>query len=188
MNGLTLTVQGPPGVEPEQRLVGKIPPGDAGTEATIAAMVALIRESSQGPRVQDLATYLKNVMRRTHLPTALFTWLKGAIKFHSDPKGLEFLRHPERMLQAWEISRRTRNGKRPVGDCDDMADLGASVLLAAGESPVLVVVAPDDGDFKHVYFGIRQGADGYFPLDPQEMDAPGQEVTAGRRRVFDVRG
>jgi len=180
MNGLTLVVQGPPGVE--DRLAGALPPGDEGTEHTIAAMVALIREAAKSEQVRSLAAHLAQT--RVALEAQVFFWLKATIKFHKDPPHLEFLRHPARMIDA--VAAGARIGKKPIGDCDDVADLAAAVIVASGAAPVLVVVGPDEtGPFKHVYAGLRT-AQSYIPLDPQELSAPGLEVEAARRRVFDV--
>jgi len=183
MNALTLVVQGPPGDE-EERLVGDLPEGETGTEATVAAMIALIRSAALTPQVRGLARYLST--RDMPTEAAVFRWLRNSIKFHRDPPELEFLRHPARMIEAHLKAVDARETLKPIGDCDDVADLCCAVLLAAGLRPVLVVVAADPaGPFVHVYSGVRRGPD-YYPLDPQELAAPGREVQGARRRVFDV--
>jgi hypothetical protein len=185
MNGLTLVVQSPPGVEPEERLIGELPWGVRGTEATVAAMTGVIREAAKGARVQSLARVLSASPPTTEsFPAKVFRWLRTSIRFHKDPPGLEFLRHPERIIAA--SVQAVGTPQKPLGDCDDVADLCGALLLAAGFRPVLVVVATaPTGPYVHVYGGFRQG-EHYVPLDPQELAAPGIEVTAAQRRVFDV--
>lgn len=183
MNALTLVVQGPPEWPDEQRLIGQLPEGEKGTEATVAAMVGLIGEASTHPLVRDVAHNIANT-GPSNYAAGVFAWLKRTVKFHTDPPDLELLRHPARMIQALNDA---KGAERPIGDCDDVADLGASLLVALGMKPVLVVAAKvANGPFVHVYTGLQIPGGGYYPLDPQEKNSPGDEVPAARRRVFAV--
>lgn len=69
----------------------------------------------------------------------------------------------------------------PLVDCDDVATLGAALLLAAGIPPVFIVTGrakdrdPGTGAVKlrHVFYGARIG-DQVMPFDPQERVPPGR--------------
>lgn len=185
MNGLTLVVQGPPEASRVQRYIGRLPDGEPGTEATIASMVALIRDAAQHPIVRDMAGRIAQASPRAPVD-GVFLFLKRSMRKHKDPDGVELLRHPARIIQLARAARRAEDF--PIGDCDDRADLGATLLLAMQLKPTLTVIArTPSGPYEHVYCGaVADGSDRPYPIDPQELAEPGREIAATRRRVFSV--
>lgn len=178
MRGLILTIQGPG----DERMVEPIPAGDAGTDATIAAMVGVARASVVLPAVRRLAGTLA---READPRIALFRWIRSHVRFERDPKGTEFIRNPARVIQAAERARPQR--LKALADCDDVATMAAAVLLVLGYRPVFIVIGRDaDEGFEHVFFGTLEG-DKVYPMDPQEVAQPGRELPAVRRRVYSVR-
>jgi len=185
MNGLTLVVEGPPDTHPQQRSMGQLPQGEAGTEATIAAMVAQIRDAAEHPLVRDMAQRIAEA-NPTAPAAGVYMLLRRSVRFHTDPPGLELLRHPARMIAAARAARTA--DALPIGDCDDRADLGASILLAMGLRPVLTVMARTQrGPWEHVYAGAINDAGVVYPIDADDhVTGPGREAAALRRRTFSV--
>lgn len=126
-----------------------IPPGDRGTEATIVAMASLI-DPKEGGLVEEVGDSLRvgpgSVAARVRELLATF------VRFEHDPPGLEYVRHPERMLEEIRVTGET------AGDCDDIAVLGAALGLAAGLPPRFVTVATRaGGPYVHVFTELGEG-------------------------------
>lgn len=158
-----------------------LPKGDAGTDATVAAMRAVVHHAMESPRVLALAKRLDIRGRHPRFAASvLFALAKRHVVFSRDPFGKELLMHPDQLLQEVEETGITR------GDCDDLAMLIASVLAAGGHSPVFVVMGRHVAmDFEHVYAGVKVDG-GYLAIDPQECARPGEEVPGARRKVYQV--
>jgi hypothetical protein len=179
VNGLTLKVQPGPDGDPGGAVLVPLPRGDAGTDATVGAMWALAIEASRHPLIRALARGLERAAGSA--ADAVFYWQRRAYKFVRDPDGVEYLRHPASMVQAWQ---RAGPGQRVIGDCDDRTTLAVAVLLAMGSTPAIAVVGKSaTGPFEHVYPGVLDG-DVFYPIDAQERDRPGAEVAYTRRRIF----
>lgn len=172
--GLTLVIDaGTADAEP-MRLA--IPPGDEGTEATIQAMRAVIDTTRLSGVVasaaRDAAEEATEHPLLTSPAQALFDWMRRRIEFRPDPRGTEYLRHPDRIIQ--EI---VRSG-RAEADCDDQTMLSAAMLRELGYEPVIVTARTDpEGDYRHVYAGLRQpfhAPNEFIAFDPQECDRVGQ--------------
>lgn len=156
-----------------------LPAGDAGTDATIAAMQQLVADAV--PRI--LVPVGWRPMRNG---TALYGWFRKVFAFRADPPGQERLQNP---LALWEQLQRG-----PVaGDCDDLAVLACTLLIASGHRASFIVVGrqPAPAPFQHVFYGIggmtpRPAVDHLpaytIPYDPQERTPPG-EMPAGVQRV-----
>lgn len=187
MNGLTLHIRGDLGDD----LWMALPPGDAGTEQTIDAMReiahayathALVRVVAGSVRTDAVAIMARHALPRVSLAEyyALFNWFKRRVKFCEDPKSIELIQRPD------ELIRQVSTEGKACGDCDDASTLGAAILLALGHKPVFITVARG-GNFKHVYWGVRDPVKGLIPLDPQEFDRVGDEAdNVSRRRVWEV--
>lgn len=165
-------------------LAADLPEGDAGTDATIAAMTAVIHHASESPHVgRVVSRLLPALMSNQAVPVIVFGWLKKYCRFKRDPWGKELLRHPDQLITEIE------QGGQALCDCDDVAMLAASLCLACATRPVLIVMGRDPtGGFEHVYAGVAVpgGVPAYAAIDPQECDAPGRERPAARRRVYRV--
>lgn len=157
--------------------------GDRGTRQTLDAMAVLVRDAATRP---DVRTAAIRVIIRSGQPSPLlmlgrlFRYLETVVEFKADPKGQELIRHPSQLLA--EI---TAAGVA-LGDCDDRAILGASMLRVVGLPVAFVVIGRDPwADMEHVYIAARVGGR-WIPLDPQELDEPGREVPHARRWLYPI--
>lgn len=164
----------------DRNTIGQLPPGDAGTRTTLAAMRSLARDAATRPEIVKAAAALMNAGPRSpRLYTIrLFHWLRERVRFKADPPGVELVRHPSQLVE--EIGR----GGLALGDCDDRSTLGAAMLLAAGIPAAFLVIGRDPrADMEHVYFAARLGGR-WIPLDPQETDTPGHQKAHARRWLY----
>lgn len=165
-------------------LAADLPEGDAGTDATVAAMTAVIHHAGESPHVgRVVSRLLPGLMQNKAVPVLVFGWLKKHCRFKRDPWGKELLRHPDQLITEIEST------GQALCDCDDVAMLAASLCMACGARPVLIVMGRDrSGPFEHVYAGVKidRAVPPYGAIDPQECDAPGRERPAARRKVYSV--
>lgn len=151
--------------------------GDRGTAETLDAMRRVATRGAHAPAVIALA---RQIRARPHPLEALYAWAKDHVRFRRDPPGVEEVRLPRFMLE--DIARQGY----AEGDCDDLATLLASILLAAGFTPFLAVVGRRaSGPYEHVFAGVLIGGRLY-SLDPQEGVPIGQWPESGRRAVMVV--
>lgn len=175
----------------------KIPPGDLGTDCTVAAMKAVIEHAEHSEWTYRAAQRIS--MAHEDLEHALYVFLRDARRFVRDPRGIEHVRHPDRFLPAMLA------GKRPGMDCDDLAIIGATLLRALGFTPAVVVLGrrPAPAVFHHVIYASfddnavrplaqhwpdNEAPAGFTPWDPQEAARvpPGRMAQAARYRVYPV--
>lgn len=137
--------------------------GDAGVAQTIDQMRSLVDEALRDPSIKRLAT---DIVRGVPAfddyseARAIFEWVRGNIRFTKDAVNKEQLYPPAELLQI------------RAGDCDDMAMLTGTLLMAVGYPARLVTVAaPGSGDeFSHVY--IEASVNGsWIPIDPARVDS-----------------
>lgn len=186
----------------QTRELGTLPRGDDGIAATIAAMQAAIDYAvfvePTKSRLLTLAYSLgagtivgKGFTTWAESPgitlsdfaDSVWAWLRDHVRFERDPKGIEYIRSPRDLLDAIDTT------GTAVGDCDDLATLGASIIAAAGLLPVLITVGRRaSGRFEHVFFGLRHvqpdarlDVTDIIPLDPQEGTPPGEWPKIARR-------
>lgn len=153
-----------------------LPLGVRGTDATVAAMRAVIDDAQHSPMVQSMA-------RRLGTLDDLWLFLRTRVAFVPDPEGVEQLQLPEMMLA--DIA---ENGMA-VGDCDDRTTLGASLAKAKGWGVSVVVMTPyeDDPEFRHVLFAVRETKSGlWVSMDAQEGFPPGEWPGAERIKAYPV--
>lgn len=153
-----------------------LPPGDAGTDATLAAMKAMVDDCVG-----------KVNARGVFRTGALYNFLRERFRFAPDARGQERLKNPGQLIVDMA------NGGA-VGDCDDLAMCAAVMLRRRGATPCFIVVGrqPAPAPFEHVFYGVMNRAvpfgeytalpDGITPYDPQERTPPGQ-MPAGVKRV-----
>lgn len=165
---------------PPVRMV--IPDGDAGTDATVREMIRQAKAASEVPRVRTWARRILLIAQQQGQSplTALYNWCATKVIFKRDPSGWERIRHPNRMLEEVEQHGRT------AGDCDDLATLAVSLLMAMGHPrPVFIVMGREPGGrYEHVYFGVVGRRDNLIAMDPQERMPLGFEIPAARRKVY----
>ena len=160
----------------------KIPGGDRGVEITVRAMREIAREAAlESERVHQLAIRLaamsSNRDRRAQLVT-LWRFLRTGVNFKPDTFDAEHLRIPDQLLD--EIAAHGRTS----ADCDDVAMLAASIIMALGMRAGVAVVGRGRR-FEHVFAVADLGDGRPFTLDPQERIPPGKwPAGISRRRVF----
>lgn len=124
-----------------------IPEGDAGTEATIAAMRALIDEGKKDPVVHELAA---EILQRARVPAfdwagevrAIYQAVRRNVRFTRDIRGKETLHSARETVRL------------RIGDCDDFTILLCSLLETIGHKTRIVTVAGDGREpdvFTHVF-------------------------------------
>lgn len=178
--------------EGEKSLTLKLPPGDLGTDCSIAAMRAIAEDAAESSdRVKKLARMLNG---HGLGPLNLYNWCRAHAKFRRDTPGFEHVRHPDQVLRQIEAE-----GIAEI-DCDCLATLACAVLLRMHWRPAFVVVArqPAPEPFAHVFWATIINA-GHLPSilpdnktagrttfwDPQERTPPGQMPEGVRRfRVY----
>lgn len=125
---------------PKTRLEA-IPPGRAGTRATLRMMSRLVRESSGDYELIQIAQSIV-----AHLPekawraeaAAIHTFVRDRIRYVRDPVDLEKIAGPMETLATGQ------------GDCDDKAVLAAALLQAIGHPARFVAVGFDGEPLSHV--------------------------------------
>lgn len=144
-----------------------IPPGTAGTDATIEAMaqVAMGEYGAGSGRIRDLAMRIisaAGVAERDQRGEvdAIHRYVQSHLRYVKDPLWYEFVTYPETL--AFE---------RPDGDCDDHAVLEAALLGAIGIPSRFVVFAFKGGPWSHVAMQARVGST-WIPLDPIVKNQP----------------
>jgi Transglutaminase-like superfamily len=121
-----------------------LPPGGAGTAATLRQMRALARDGAKDSGVLevagDLVRYLPQYDRVAEV-IAIHAFVRDAIRYTSDPLDLELIRTPKAILE------------KRVGDCDDKSTLLACLLRCIGHPSRFVAIAmqPDPQSYSHVY-------------------------------------
>lgn len=81
---------------------------------------------------------------------ALFSYLKGHLKYFHDPTGVEYIKSPQVMVS--EIESRGWAG----GDCDDFASLAYTLLRSLGYSAELRVGWYGGASPSHIYDVVRR--------------------------------
>jgi len=137
---------------PRAQLMG-LPPGPAGTVATLKIMKKLaraaIRDPNQIARAQAFKIFdMAGLKSRQWVPEiqALQRFVQNNIVYTRDPVNLELVQSPEVTL------------KLRRGDCDDQATLLGAMLEAAGHPAKFVAVGVNGGPFSHVLVETKAGA------------------------------
>lgn len=84
----------------------------------------------------------------------IYYWVNNNIRYMLDPFDVEFLKQPSRLLAE------------PTGDCDDMATLIASMLLAAGHRAAFNLASFNNNSVPSHVFAMVMSPKGWIPLDP----------------------
>lgn len=135
--------------------LARIPPGEAGTVATVSTMRRLVLRAVASPVVREtvrallLGTPTRNASAQVF---AIRQWLSDHVIFLRDPDGVELLHAPDWMLHQIH----TRG--RLMVDCDDVAILAATLAKAAGLPARFVVLGfiPGRG-YQHVFTEVFDG-------------------------------
>lgn len=145
--------------------IGNLSPGEAGTDQTVRAINALVRQDLRRPflriaaiQILDRADAGRSNYDRA---AAFFSWIKNNVRFVPDPDDIETVQSPEATL------------KIRAGDCDDMAGLMAGLCAAVGVPYRFKVIGNDRGRFSHIYAEI-ENAGRWVPADPTKNFAFGE--------------
>lgn len=154
--------------------IGELASRDEGIDQTIACMRVLVADAALHENIQDAA-------RRLATPEGIESWLRRAVAFQADPDGIEMLQSPAMLMREWLSMPAPQV---VLGDCDDNAMLGASLLAALQFETVFIVVGKTPrnkgGRFQHVFYGYLRDPKGpllesnVVPFDAQEGMTPGK--------------
>lgn len=134
----------------------KLPDGIQGNKETIKVMTKVARERAGHPVVQ---TFARNILLSYHVPSqdyvdealAIGDYVLKHVRYVRDPDGIEQLQDPVTMID--QITRGISQG-----DCDDMALLIATLLIAIGHQPYFRAVRYKDssGPYNHIYVVVYE--------------------------------
>ena len=132
-----------------------IPPGSAGTAATLKEMRQLVASGKKEPAIRRRALSLVE-----HLPSkdfyneivALYQYVRDTIRYVHDIHGVETLHTAIKVLEKGQ------------GDCDDQSILLASLLESIGHPTRFVAIGFLPGQFIHVYTETKYGVH-WVPLE-----------------------
>lgn len=123
-----------------------IPHGHLGIEWTIDHMDTIAVAGARAPIVLEEAREIVGASTGAAAAEKIRAFIAGNVAFEFDPPGVELIRTPELLLTHI----RCRGGA--VGDCDDVAVLGAALGMAVGFTATYVLVGFHPTDpFEHVY-------------------------------------
>ena len=161
-----------------------IPAGHVGIEWTVDHMRRLARDGARAELVREAAAELVDGAEGREAAERIRAYLAESMVFKFDPPGVELIRTPELLVRQIECH------GYAVGDCDDVATLGAALGLAVGLVPTYVLVGfSDSAPFAHVYTELATEA-GAVELDttrPAQFP-PGLEIRRIERRGVSMYG
>jgi transglutaminase-like putative cysteine protease len=144
----------------------------------VSLMIDQVFDSRSQKKVyQILGTIVKNLPPRDWDAevSAIFHWVQKNIRYTRDPNGVELFRTPRAAIADG------------IGDCDDMAIMLASLLLAAGYRCRFRVIGLTEGSYEHVYVVVgippvdpKEEPERWVPLDPSQPYEPGWEIEKTR--------
>lgn len=127
-----------------------IPPGPAGTRATLGIMRDLVRQWRIHPRLRQLA---KSIVQKCASKDArcevksIHAYVSNHIRYVRDVAEVETIATPELTLRD------------KCGDCDDQSVLVGALLQAIGRPVRFIAVGFEAGKFAHVYTETPIGPD-----------------------------
>lgn len=123
-----------------------IPAGPLGIELTVVHMRREVRAALGDPLLEGTARAIVGGASPRSAAARIRAFLDDRTRFVPDPLGVELIRSPVFMLETIECA------GYAVGDCDDIAVLGAALGLSAGIPARFVLLAFEDpGLYEHVY-------------------------------------
>lgn len=131
-----------------------LPPGTAGTRATLNYMRGMVRRYKKAVPIRQLAfAIIDNVRGHKNFSAqvrAIHAWVTSNIQYVKDITGVETLATPVKTLEF---------GK---GDCDDQSVLVASLLESIGHPTRFVAIKLQPlGPFVHVFTETKIGPNWY---------------------------
>lgn len=143
----------------------ELPPGQAGTRATLREMAKFVRQYRKTIELRELAlSLLRNVPGHKNFRgqvQALRDYVANYIQYVRDINGVETVQSPIKTLEYG------------AGDCDDQATLLATLLESVGFRARFVAIKTEpSGPFCHVFTEVSYGR-GWMPLETTERWAIG---------------
>lgn len=145
------------GREPVKSQIHPLINGLAGNLQTVAFMKKIAREKAGDPRIQRFA---RLIVLRAGVPShayadealAIGEFVQAHMRYSRDPDGIEQLQDPCLMMDDIEEG-------IAQGDCDDMALMIVTLLLAIGHNPFFRVVRYSDQaqSYEHIYVVDYEG-------------------------------
>lgn len=143
-------------IPPRRQYLGELPPGEAGTAATLRLMSRMVQLYKRSPQIRETALELLSDVQEKNWRAevnALFLFVRDHIRYTKDIRGHETLQLPPVTVELGS------------GDCDDKSTLLAALLESVGHPTRFIAVgyrAPNS--FSHVYVETKIG-DRWLPLD-----------------------
>lgn len=128
-----------------RRTIRYIPPTTAGVYRTLTAMAQMAR--SGGRTTSLVASAIYDAGSPVTFGVRLRSWLAAHWTETPDPYGVEYVKSPE-----YQLTTAAAHDGKLLGDCDDLATLGAGLALAAGwRARYCAAVIPPARVPSHVY-------------------------------------
>lgn len=125
---------------------------DAQVEITVREMMAITVRSIYDPEVQWAIYHTRiGMVNESEAARAACEWVRENVDFQFDPEEVELLRLPSSVIK--QIRSRHPVGQKPKGDCDDLALLLGTILLAQGIRVGYVTISTslDNPNFRHIF-------------------------------------
>lgn len=140
----------------------ELPAGDAGTIQTVELMAKLVDRAQLHPEVAHVARQIEAHAQGGDVVGTLRAWLGRRVRFTPDAwisHAMGLGNVPEFLTAPLYMVRQIREQGYAVGDCDDVAILGAALGRATGyQARFRVMAFGGPGDpFLHVFTELRDG-------------------------------
>lgn len=152
---MSVMLMGTPTITPDITTLKGIPPGSAGTSATLRYMRQLVEDGKKEPAIRQLALSLVGGLASKDFfgeIRALYNYVRSAIRYVHDINGVETLHTALKVLEKRQ------------GDCDDQSILLASLLESIGHPTRFVAIGFLPGQYIHVYTETKYGPN-WIPLE-----------------------
>lgn len=158
-----------------------IPPGNLGIAITVWKMRRLARLGARDPLLRRVAwSIASSSSDPTDVAYGIRSFLEGANRFEFDPDGVELLKTVRYQMRELE------HRGEVIGDCDDVAILGAALGHAVGLPARFVLLAFQHGaPYEHVYAELLT-PEGWLELDttkPQQLPSGTSVVRTSHREA-----
>lgn len=156
--------------------LAELPPGAAGTRATLKVMARLSRIGGLSTIIRETALPLIQKLRPKDWrseASSLLSFVQRDIRYVRDPEDAETVQTPEKTLEL------------RAGDCDDKSVLLAALMKSIAHPVRFVAGGFAPGLFSHVWVETRI-ADRWVPMETTEMWSLGKGPTFPYRMVQDI--
>lgn len=158
-----------------------LPPGPAGTRATLQAMAGMVRDYRKNMTVRTLALRIANTVpghkNFNAVAATLCQWVQAHINYVRDVRDVETVQTPLVTIRLG------------AGDCDDQATLLATMLESIGYTTRFrAIKLATGGEFEHVVSEYLDDESGHgsrwVPLETTEPWRPGDFPVASAGDMY----